>query len=176
MTGVQTCALPIYYPEFNKQLNKDALRPYLTFQYSSMEETFFKGVFKLKPAHYLLFEEGAITIKPYWHNTFKVEPNDLSKNVEQIKEILKESVAYHKISDVKVGSFLSGGIDSSYITALLKPDKTFSVGFEEYEAMFNETHLAEELSNILGIENHKKIITADECFEKLPIKIGRAHV
>lgn len=159
----------LQYPEFNKELNKDALRPYLTFQYSSMEETFFKGVYKLKPAHYMLFEQGEITIKPYWHNTFKMEPNNLEKNVEQIKEILKESVAYHKISDVKVGSFLSGGIDSSYITALLKPDKTFSVGFEEYEAMFNETHLAEELSNILGIENHKKIITADECFDKLPI-------
>jgi len=156
-------------PNFNKELNKDALRPYLTFQYSSMEESFFKGVYKLKPAHYLMFENGQLKTVPYWHTEFKVENNDLKTNVEQIKKILKESVAYHKISDVKVGAFLSGGVDSSYITALLKPDKTFSVGFQEYEAMFNETHLAEELSELLGIENHKKIITADECFDALPI-------
>ncbi len=156
------------HPAFNKHLNKAALRPYLTFQYSSMEETFFKGVYKLKPAHYLVVENGKLETVQYWHNTFKPINRDLRENVEQIKEILKESVAYHKISDVKVGSFLSGGIDSSYITALLKPDKTFSVGFTEYEAMFNETKLAAELSEMLGIENHRKILTADECFEALP--------
>lgn len=156
------------HPKFIKKLNKNALRPYLTFQYSSMDETFFEGVYKLKPAHYLIFEANQLSIKPYWHNDFKVVENDLKANVEQIKQILKESVEYHKISDVKVGSFLSGGIDSSYITALLKPNKTFSVGFQEYEAMFNETKLAAELSEILGIENHSKIITADECFDALP--------
>lgn len=81
---------------------------------------------------------------------------------------MKESVAYHRISDVKVGSFLSGGIDSSYITALLMPNKTFSVGFKDYEGIFNETNLAGELSDILEIENYKELVTADECFEKLP--------
>lgn len=156
------------HPKFIKKLNKNALRPYLTFQYSSMDETFFEGVFKLKPAHYMIFEEGKLDMVPYWHNTFKASNADMRQTIEQIKEIMKESVAYHKISDVKVGSFLSGGIDSSYITALLKPNKTFSVGFEEYEAMFNETNLAAELSELLGIENHRRILTADECFEALP--------
>lgn len=157
------------HPKFIKVLNKNALRPYLTFQYSSMDETFFEGVYKLKPAHYMTFEDGKIEMTPYWHNTFNVVPGDLKQNIEQIKQIMKESVEYHKISDVKVGSFLSGGIDSSYITALLKPNKTFSVGFEEYEAMFNETKLAGELSELLGIENHKQILTADECFDALPV-------
>lgn len=156
------------HPKFIKKLNKNALRPYLTFQYSSMDETFFEGVFKLKPAHYMIFEDGKLDMVPYWHNTFKASNADMRQTIEQIKEIMKESVAYHKISDVKVGSFLSGGIDSSYITALLKPNKTFSVGFEEYEAMFNETNLAAELSELLGIENHRRILTADECFEALP--------
>jgi asparagine synthase (glutamine-hydrolysing) len=134
-----------------------------------MDETFFEGVFKLKPAHYMIYENNTIDIVPYWHNTFNVVEGDLKQNIEQIKQIMKESVEYHKISDVKVGSFLSGGIDSSYITALLKPNKTFSVGFEEYEAMFNETKLAGELSDLLGIENHKQILTADECFDALPV-------
>lgn len=157
------------HPKFIKKLNKNALRPYLTFQYSSMDETFFEGVYKLKPAHYMMFESGKLDIQPYWHNTFSASRSDMRQTIEQIKEIMKESVAYHKISDVKVGSFLSGGIDSSYITALLKPNKTFSVGFQEYEAMFNETKLAEELSGLLGIENHKRILTADECFDALPV-------
>lgn len=155
------------YPDFNKVFNENALKPYLTFQYSSMEETFFKGVYKLKPAHYMLVKSGEITIEPYWHTTFDAKNKDLETNIKAIQDMMEESVAYHKISDVKVGSFLSGGIDSSYITALLKPNKTFSVGFEEYETMFNETHHAKAFSDMLGIENHRKIITADECFDKL---------
>lgn len=156
------------HPKFIKKLNDKALRPYMTFQYSAMDETFFEGVFKLKPAHYLEFEDNALKQTRYWHASFNPIERDMAKNVDQIKTLMQESVDYHRISDVKVGAFLSGGIDSSFITAMLKPDKTFSVGFEEYEAMFNETHLAAELSQILGIENVRKIITADECFDALP--------
>lgn len=155
------------YEGFNKELNEKALRPYLTFQYSSQTETFFKGVYKLPPAHYMLVKDNSIQIEKYWHNDFKTGKGSLEENIAQIEKIMEESVEYHKHSDVKVGSFLSGGIDSSYITALLMPDKTFSVGFEEFESIFNETHHAKALSEMLGIENHTKIISADECFDKL---------
>lgn len=156
------------HPSFIKTFNDQALKPYLTFQYPVLDETFFKGVYKLKPAHYMSIKEGNIEIKPYWHNTYEINTNDLKSNVDQIKNVMKSSVEYHKISDVKVGAFLSGGVDSSYITALLKPNKTFSVGFSDYEAMYDETDLAEALSEQLGIENHKKLITAEECFDALP--------
>lgn len=155
------------HPSFIKEFNKDALKPYLTFQYSVMDETFFKGVFKLKPGHYMFYNKGEIETKPYWNVMFDEKDNSLDHYVDKIKEAMKESVNYHKISDVKVGSFLSGGIDSSYITALLRPNKTFSVGFHDYEAMFNETNIAKGLSDILSIENHKRIITADDCFDNL---------
>jgi len=155
-------------PAFRKELNKDALKPYLTFQYSVLDETFFKGVYKLKPGHYMLYKQGTLEVKPYWDVNFAEEPNSLSHYVNQIKSTVKESVSYHQISDVPVGSFLSGGIDSSYITALLKPNKTFSVGFEDYEGNFNETNLAEDLSEILNIENYKRLVSADECFKMLP--------
>jgi len=155
-------------PSFIKELNKDALKPYLTFQYSVMDETFFKGVYKLKPAHYMIYKKGKIEIEPYWNLKFDEKENSLEYYVEQIKKTLQESVNYHRISDVKVGSFLSGGVDSSYITALLKPNKTFSIGFKDHEGIFNETNLAKELSDILDIENHKKIMNADEFFEILP--------
>ena len=156
------------HPSFIKSFNDQALKPYLTFQYSVLDETFFSGVYKLKPAHYMRIRAGEVEIKPYWHNKYEINSNDLMSNVEQIKSVMKSSVEYHKISDVKVGAFLSGGVDSSYITALLKPNKTFSVGFSDYEAMYNETDLAEALSEQLGIENHKKLITAEECFDALP--------
>lgn len=155
-------------PSFKKEMNKDALKPYLTFQYSVLDETFFKGVYKLTPGHYMLYKKGEIEIKPYWSVNFNEKENSLEHYVEEIKSTLKESVNYHRISDVKVGSFLSGGIDSSYITALLMPNKTFSVGFQDYEGIFNETNHAKDLSDILKIDNYRKIINADECFEMLP--------
>ncbi|WP_449538196.1 asparagine synthase (glutamine-hydrolyzing) [Ferdinandcohnia sp. Marseille-Q9671] len=154
-------------PAFKKELNKDALKPYLTFQYSVLDETFFKGVYKLKPGHYMIYKKGNIDIKPYWKIDFNSKDKGLEHYIEEINNTLKESVNYHKISDVKVGSFLSGGIDSSYITALLKPNKTFSVGFQDYEGIFNETNLAKDLSDILDIENFKKLMNADEAFENL---------
>ena len=156
------------HPNFIKELNNDALKPYLTFQYSVMDETFFKGVYKLKPAHYIIYRKGEITLKPYWFLKFDIEKESLEHYVEEIKKTLKESVDYHKVSDVKIGSFLSGGIDSSYITSLLKPDKTFSIGFQDYEGVFNETNLAKELSDLLKIENHRKNMNADEFFDIIP--------
>jgi asparagine synthase (glutamine-hydrolysing) len=155
-------------PAFKKELNKDALKPYLTFQYSVMDETFFKGVYKLKPGHYMIYQNGKLDIKRYWDVDYNEKENSLEYYKEKIKDTLRESVAYHKISDVKVGSFLSGGIDSSYITALLMPNKTFSVGFKDYEGIFNETNLAGELSEILDIENYKELVNADQCFDMLP--------
>ncbi|KGR91102.1 asparagine synthase [Ureibacillus massiliensis 4400831 = CIP 108448 = CCUG 49529] len=156
------------HPSFIKELNKDALRPYLTFQYSSMNETFFKGVYKLPPAHYMIIKDGNITMKQYWDKKFHAKENTIEHYVKEIRETMKESVNAHQISDVKVGAFLSGGVDSSYVTALMKPNKTFSVGFKDYEAMFNETTHSKELCDILGIQNESKYISAEECFEALP--------
>jgi asparagine synthase (glutamine-hydrolysing) len=155
-------------PVFNKELNKAALKPYLTFQYSVMDETFFKGVFKLKPGHYMIYKNGEMKIEQFWDVEFAEKEDSLPHYIEKIKSTLRESVNYHRISDVKVGSFLSGGVDSSYITALLMPNNSFSVGFQDYEGIFNETNLAKDLSDILKIENHKKMINADEFFGALP--------
>ncbi|MEK4230033.1 asparagine synthase (glutamine-hydrolyzing) [Solibacillus sp. FSL H8-0538] len=155
------------YPAFMKELNKDALRPYLTFQYSAMNETFFKGVYKLPPAHYMVIQNGERKITKYWDKKYHATEASMEHYVQEIQQVLEESVAAHKISDVKVGAFLSGGIDSSYITSLLRPTKSFSVGFEEHEAMFNETHLAKDLSDQLGVQNERKYLTAEQCFEAL---------
>ena len=140
------------HPEFVKRLNPDAVRPYLTFQYSASDETFFSGVYKLPPAHYLIWKDGRVETGRYWETDFKAdETKSIDEWVELLDTCINESVSAHRIADVKVGTFLSGGVDSSYITAAMHPDKTFSVGYEYKK--FNETSYAKELSDILGIQN-----------------------
>lgn len=155
------------HPEFKPEVNEKALRPYLTFQYSSMEETFFKGVFKLPPAHYFTLKDGKMSKTRYWDVDFTKKTSlSYAECADQLDARIHESVNAHRISDVKVGSFLSGGVDSSYITATLMPNDTFSVGFN-FEN-FDETSEAKELSDRLGVRNYLKHITADECFDAFP--------
>ena len=128
------------YPEYKKEVNPEALENYLTFQYSVLEETFFKGIFKLMPAHCLTFKDGQLNIRRYWEPKF--EENDsksLETLIDEIDGAIQDSIKKHKISDVEVGSFLSSGVDSSYVAACFKGDKTFTVGFD-YEK-YNEIDL-----------------------------------
>ena len=157
------------HPGFEKAVNKKALRPYLTMQFPATDETFFDGVYKLPAAHCFTFDiaSGRMDVRRYWDADFSDDDSKtFDEYVEECDRVVHESVAAHRIADVKVGSFLSGGVDSSYIAACLMPDKTFSVGFEYKD--FNETNYAKELSDKLGIENYRKMVTADEFFEVLP--------
>jgi len=151
------------YPKFKKEVNEKALKHYLVFQYNPLEETFFKGVKKLRPGHYYIYENGKMEIKTYYNLTLDYKDMTFDEAVGKIEKEVEESVKYHKISDVEVGSFLSGGVDSSYVVATAMPDKTFSVGFDNKG--FNETMYAKELSDSLGIKNFAKLITPDEFFE-----------
>ena len=151
------------YPKFKKEVNEKALKHYLVFQYNPLEETFFKGVKKLRPGHYYIYENGKMEIKTYYNLTLDYKNMTFDEAVGKIEKEVEESVKYHKISDVEVGSFLSGGVDSSYVVATALPDKTFSVGFDNKG--FNETMYAKELSDSLGIKNFAKLITPDEFFE-----------
>lgn len=160
------------HPNFIKALNKEAIRPFLTFQYNPLDESFFKGVYKLEPAHYMLYQNGKMKTVKYWNKAFHDETSepaqeDIDYYVEKIKASVNESVELHAMSDVKVGSFLSGGVDSSLVTALLDPQQSFSVGFKEYEDMFNETVHAQKLSEQLGIENKSRYISGQEAFDRL---------
>lgn len=151
------------HPAFEKAVNENALRPYLTLQYSATDETFFKGVYKLPAAHSFTYENGEFKTQRYWQFDFKEQNATFDECVQKLDELIHESVSAHRISDVKVGSFLSGGVDSSYITACLMPNDTFSVGFDYNK--FNETDYAKDLSDRLGVDNYRKLLTADECFD-----------
>ena len=153
------------HPHFKKEFNIQALENYLTFQYSVLAETFFKGVFKLPPAHYLTFKDGKLEIKRYWKPVFSPQSLQLSKLVNKIDSTIQESIELHKDCDVEVGSFLSSGVDSSYIAASFKGEKTFTVGFD-YEN-YSEIGYAKSLSQKVGFENYSKIITKEEFWDSL---------
>lgn len=153
------------FPDFKKEVNTVALENYLTFQYSVLDETFFKGVYKLKPGHYLVYKDGKIDVKRYFQPKFEPEKAGLQDTIKKIEDVMLDSVKTHKISDVEVGSFLSSGVDSSFVAATFKGDKTFTVGFD-YEK-YNEIGYAEKLSEKVGIDNYSKIIYTDEYWDSL---------
>ena len=155
------------HPDFLKKVNKEALKPYLTFQTSVLNETFFKNVYKLKPGHYFTYDlkNKKMEINKYYEIKFEPQKQDFDKLVNEIDNTITKSIDYHTISDVPVGSYLSGGIDSSYVVSYLKPDKTFSVGFDYKD--FNEVPLAKDLSDILHIQNKNELINADDFFESI---------
>ena len=155
------------YPGYEKSVNLEALQAYLTFQYSVLPETFFKGIFKLMPGHYMVFKDGKIDIKRYWEPTYEPEEGlTLDDWVNRIDEATKNSVDYHMISDVEVASLLSSGVDSSYLVARYSGTKTFTVGFENDG--YAEIDYAKRLSKKLDLENYEKTITPEEYWKVLP--------
>jgi len=158
----------LHHPHFVKELNEKALESYLSFQYSPGSETFFKNVFKLPPAHYFKYKDGKFDINRYWIPTFNAEEDKpLEYWIDEIEKTFDDSIAAHKISDVEVGSFLSSGVDSSYVASSANVDKTFSVGFDN-GTQYNETSYAKELSELIPVKNISKIISAEEFWNTFP--------
>ena len=155
------------HPLFKKELNTNALENYLTFQYSPTAETFFKNTYKLPPAHYFIYQNDVLTVKRYWEVKFDIdEKPTLDEWVDQISDVFHDSVKAHKIADVEVGSFLSSGVDSSYVACIADVDKTFTVGFGEDEK-YNEITWAKNFSKAINKENYNKIITPNEYWNNL---------
>ena len=157
------------HPDFKKELNEDALAHYLSFQYSPTEETFFKNVFKLPPAHYFTYKDGKMEKVRYWQPEFEPESGVLEYFADLTDKTVRESVAAHKIADVEVGSFLSSGIDSSYIAEAANVDKTFTVGFESPDGdRYNEIHYAKDFADTIGVKHIAKVITPEEYWGTFP--------
>lgn len=151
------------HPLFEKKLNTKALKPFLTFQYNPLPETFFEGVLKLLPGHYAVLSQGNMTVSRYYNYVLMEKEQKEREAVKQLDKVVTDSVQYHKIADTPCGAFLSGGVDSSYIACKMKPKQTFSVGFSNIN--FDETRHAREFSSIIGSKIYTKYIEPAECFE-----------
>ena len=154
------------HPNFKKELNKKVLSMYLSYGTNHMEETFFKYTKKLMPGHYFIYKDGKIKIKMYHELSYEKENKPYEYYEKLVKETLESSIKYHEISDVEVGSYLSGGVDSSYVVSIAKPDKTFTVGFDGKG--FSEIDYAKSLSDHFKVKHFSKVISGDEFFNILP--------
>lgn len=155
------------HPHFKKEFNTDVLETYLTFQYSPTTETFFKNVYKLPAAHCFTYKNGEMNVRRYWEVKFHADNGpSLEDWVNRISDTFKNSVEVHKFADVEVGSFLSSGVDSSYVAAVANVDKTFTVGFGEDEK-YNEIGYAKEFSKYIHKENFSKVISPEEYWNSL---------
>ncbi|MEG0758455.1 MAG: asparagine synthase (glutamine-hydrolyzing), partial [Raoultibacter sp.] len=162
------------HPAYERALNEEALEQYLCFQFSALPETFFKDIYKLEPAHSMVVHaDGSFEIERYWRPEYQFDENRSREDTAHaIDDVIRDSVRYHNVADVEVGSFLSSGIDSSYMAACLAKEnpaiKTFTVGFAEYQGEKDEITWARELAEQLNIENNSKHITEAEFWDVLP--------
>ena len=158
------------YPGVQRELNEDALEQYLSFQYSPLRETFFKNIYKLEPGSFLVYENKELTVKRYFDPMPSPGQGNTGREefIKKIEDITQDSVKRHMLSDVEVGSFLSSGVDSSYIARSFGGAKTFTVGFLDRESKYNEISYAEELAADSKFENFSKIIGDDEYWDAIP--------
>lgn len=156
----------VEHPKFDKILNEEALGNYLSFQFVPTNETFFKGVFCVQPGHFFTYEEGRLEISRYFEPNFTGDTKkSFEEIVDEVERTVKESVEMHKISDVEVASYLSSGVDSSYLTYLGEVDHTFTVGFDDQK--YSEIQDAKEFAESIHMKNDSKVITPDEYWDNL---------
>jgi asparagine synthase (glutamine-hydrolysing) len=165
----------LVHPAVKRDPNFDAIQEYLIFQYVLSGETFFKGIRKIFPGHYQVFDLVTSEVRSikYWEPDFTVDTSHTQKYfVERLRELLEDTVKLQLRSDVPVGTYLSGGIDSSLITALAARNssqelKTFTGAFKE-GPRFDETPYAREVVSASGAQMFEVIPREDEFIELLP--------
>jgi asparagine synthase (glutamine-hydrolysing) len=167
-------------PQISKELDYEALQLYLAFNYVPAPYTIFKGIKKLEPGKNLLLQDGRVEIKTYWEPPDSVDPViaslPIDDQIEQFRgplfEGINDAVNSRMIADVPLGAFLSGGIDSSIIVALMasnssRPVKTFSIGFKD-DHLYDETHFAREVSERYRTDHHEFKLGYQDMLNVLP--------
>lgn len=162
------------YPDFPKEIRREVLSRYLFQQYINAPDSIFRDVYKVEPGSVLRFQAGKITTWKYWdiaqvYQSYVGQPVESYEEARsRLKELLEKSVVMRMISDVPLGSFLSGGYDSSLVTAIAQahsdtPVKTFSIGF--HETKYNEAGYAKAVAEYLGTNHTELYIDEKEMFE-----------
>jgi asparagine synthase (glutamine-hydrolysing) len=148
-----------------RDVDRQALHDYLSLGYVPGPRTIFAGARKLPPAHLLICERGTVTVRPYWSLAYRPAPawSD-AEAAARLRDLLRDTVRRHLMSDVPLGVFLSGGVDSSTLVALMReigggPIRTFSIGFDE--ASYDELGVAREVARRFGTEHHELVVRPD---------------
>ena len=148
-----------------REMSPSALIHYVPYGYVPDPESMFQGIRKLPPGHYLTCKRGNVRVSKYWDVRYRVgKPQSVDACIDQMMEIFSEAVRIRLISEVPLGAFLSGGIDSSMVVAMMakhmgEPVKTFSIGFENQS--YNELKYARMVSKRFGTDHHEEIVNPD---------------
>ncbi len=158
------------HPSVRPELNLDALRHYLSYDYVPAPHSIYKGISKLPAAHVMTVENGEIRTRRYWNLTFAKNANvpSFDRAAVELKELLSDAVRMRLVADVPLGVLLSGGVDSSTIAAFstqhaTETVKTFSIGFTEDS--FDETKYARQVAAHLGTDHHEEILSVAKAAE-----------
>lgn len=160
-------------PEYKKEINEEAIFHYLSYQYNPLKETFFKNIYRVSPATYLIIDAktGKFDEKKYWSFSFNQDEKMHEKeSTKKLSQVLVDSVQHHLISDVPLGAFLSGGIDSALIVGAIRKVhptgelKTFTIGSKE----INEFVESKEQADALKTTHTEIVLDPDEYFAALP--------
>jgi asparagine synthase (glutamine-hydrolysing) len=161
------------HPDFPRKVDPSSLIKYLFYEFVPSPHTIFRDAKKLPSGSYLIWEKGRTELKTYWSPSASGREEKLSETEAELRitDLLRQSVKRRLISDVPLGVFLSGGIDSSAITALAQEEvpgkvKTFSIGFED--PSFDESRYASQVSRFLGTEHHEQKMTASDLLQIVP--------
>lgn len=164
----------LLHPGLSREVNSEALHHYLSFMCVPAPMTAYRAIKKLEPGHSLTWRKGELKIERYWQPDFshKLDIGEEEAG-ERALEILRDAVRVRLMSEVPLGAFLSGGIDSSAVVALMseassEPVKTFSIGFEEQD--FSELHHARRIAEHVGADHHEFIVRPD-AMEVLPLLV-----
>lgn len=168
-------------PDLAFNMDRQALMRYLAYEYVPTPNTIYSEVQSLPPAHLLLLEKGQVRLERYWDMPVPDEsdPRDEQELCEELNRLLSRAVQRRMISDVPLGVFLSGGIDSSIVAGLMArhsatPVKTFSIGFTE--ASYDESRFARIAAKAFGTDHHERVLSAEECADELPGIVSRMDV
>jgi len=159
------------HPLFNAELDLSSLNKYLQYEYVPTPHTIFKNVYKLEPATYLTWHKGELKKNEIWRMKFDDIPTTLPDAISKLDSGLSESVRMRLISDVPLGIFLSGGLDSSTIAYYAQKNssqriKTFSIGFQEKS--FDESSYARQIAKLLNTEHYEQTISAKDSLDSIP--------
>lgn len=161
----------LHHPAYKKELNEEALEQYLSFQYSVLDETFFKDIYSLPPGSFLSYRAGSVLlqIRKYFEPALEpLEDMEEEEWIGLIDRTVNRSVAAHMEADVEIGAFLSGGVDSGLLASEFSGKKVYTVGFGLEESPYNEVSQARQTAEQCSLEHRGKRIHEEEFWQAVP--------